>query len=210
VPHVCKTCVAKPEVYILASQTIENVYFNEISGKSVSGDKMKIIIFSGLPGTGKSTLAEAVGKDFGIPVFARDWLEATLLRCELQAIQENKSLSWAGYELMTILAERQFMLEQSVILDSVAATQTIRSTWRRLSEQYDAGWRVIECTCSDESLHRSRLRDRKRGIPGWHELTWSDIEKVKQYYAPWEGERLVLDMINSFEENLLTVKKYCE
>ena len=171
---------------------------------------MKLIVFSGLPGTGKSTLAEALGIYFGTPVFARDWLEATLVRCELQATQENKSLSWAGYELMTILAERQFILEQSVILDSVAATQTIRSTWRELAQKYEVDLFVIECTCSDESVHRSRLKDRRRGIPGWHELTWSDIEKVKQYYYTWEGERLVLDMVNRFEENLLKAQKYCE
>src|SRR6476661_7271178 len=44
---------------------------------------MKLIVFSGLPGTGKSRLAEAVGRARGIPVFAKDWLEATLIKSEL-------------------------------------------------------------------------------------------------------------------------------
>jgi predicted kinase len=171
---------------------------------------MKIIIFSGLPGTGKSSLAEAIGRVLSIPVFAKDWLEATLLRSGLTPTSEDRSLGFAGYELLTILAERQLMLGQCVILDSVAASQSIRSTWRQLSEQYGAGWRVIECVCSDESLHRLRLKDRKRNIPGWHELEWTEVERVQRYYVPWEGERLVLDMIHSFEENLLTAKKYCK
>ena len=124
---------------------------------------MKLIVFSGLPGTGKSSLAE-----------------------------------------------RQLMLGQSVILDSVAGTETIRRMWRQLAEQYDAGWRVIECICSDESLYCSRLKTRRRNIPGWHELEWSDVEKAKQYYSPWEGNRLVLDMINPYEENLPKARAYCE
>ena len=33
---------------------------------------MKLIVFSGLPGTGKSTLAETIGKQLCIPVFAKD------------------------------------------------------------------------------------------------------------------------------------------
>ena len=53
---------------------------------------MKLIIFSGLPGTGKSRLAEAVGRALAIPVFAKDWLEATLLRSGLKPIRADKSL----------------------------------------------------------------------------------------------------------------------
>ena len=171
---------------------------------------MKLIIFSGLPGTGKSTLAEAIGKELGIPVFAKDWLESTLLRSGLKLTIEDKSLGFAGYELLTILAERQLSLGQSVILDSVAGTETIRNTWRQLARQYGADWRVIECICSDESLHRSRLKVRKRNIPGWHELEWSDVEKVKQYYRPWNDECLKLDMINLYKENLSKAKGYCQ
>jgi len=171
---------------------------------------MKLIVFSGLPGTGKSTLAEAVGKALQIPVFAKDWLEATLLKSGLKPTREDKSLGFAGYELLTVLAQRQLMLGQSVILDSVAASQSIRSTWCYLAEQYGADCCVIECICSDKSLHRSQLEQRQRNIPGWHELEWSEVERVKQYYSPWEGEHLVLDMINSFNENLLKAKIYCE
>jgi predicted kinase len=102
------------------------------------------------------------------------------------------------------------MLGQSVILDSVAGTPSIRDTWRGLSERYEAQWRVIECICSDEALQRARLKDRRRNIPGWHELEWSEVQRVKQYYLPWEEEHLVLDMAQPFEENLLKARKYCE
>lgn len=171
---------------------------------------MKMIVFSGLPGTGKSMLAESLGKQLVIPVFARDWLEASLLRSRLTPAMTEESLGFAGYHLLTTLAERQLMLSQSVILDSVASTETIRNTWRELAKQFNADWRVIECFCSDETLHRSRLEIRQRNIPGWHELTWSDIEKVKQYYAPWKEERLTLDMIYPFEENYAKARAYCE
>ena len=155
-------------------------------------------------------MAEAVGRELGIPVFAKDWLEGTLLRSGLKPTIEDKSLGFAGYELLTVLAERQLILGQSVILDSVAGTETIRSTWHQLSRQYNADWRVIECICSNKSLHRSRLKVRKRNIPGWHELEWSDIEKVKQYYSPWTNNCLVLDMVNPLDQNLAKAKGYCE
>lgn len=166
---------------------------------------MKIAVFSGLPGTGKSALAESVGQELGIPVFAKDWLEATLLRCELVPAKEEKPLGSAGYELLTVLARRQLMLGQSVILDSVASTESIRSTWKQLSEEYDAEWLVIECICSDEEVHRARLNTRQRHIPGWHELEWADVERVRKYYTPWNEPRLMIDCVAPFEKNLKIV-----
>jgi predicted kinase len=171
---------------------------------------MKLIIFSGLPGTGKSTLAEAIGKQLGIPVFAKDWLEAVLLRNGLQPTPNGKSLGYVGYELLTVLAERQLTLGQSVILDSVASIPAIREAWTALTQKYHANRRLIECVCTDESLHRARLLARERNIPGWHELKWSDVEKVKQYYQAWDEDRLVLDMANPIVENISRVKSYCE
>ena len=169
---------------------------------------MRLVVFSGLPGTGKSVLAEAVARELGIPVFAKDWIEATLLHCELTPTNQDKPLGSAAYQLLTVFAERQLMLGQSVILDSVASTQSIRSTWRELAEKYNAKWLVIECICSDEKVHRARLGTRQRGIPGWHELAWSDVELVKNYYHPWDEKRLILDAMQPFEDNLNLVFGY--
>ena len=170
----------------------------------------KLIVFSGLPGTGKSALAEAVGRGLGIPVFAKDWLEAVLLRSNVVPAETEKQLGSVGYDLLTVLAERQLHLGQSVILDSVASTVAIRNIWRELAGRYNADWRVIECICSDSAMHRERLEKRQRGIPGWHELTWADVEYVRSYYAPWDEERLILDSIRAVEKNILAALKYCK
>src|SRR5512135_2971023 len=113
----------------------------------------RLIVFTGLPGTGKSSLAEAAARELSIPIFAKDWLEATLIRCELKPADSRQGLGPAGYQLLTTLAERQLHLGQSVILDSVASTLSIRAEWRRLAQTYQAEWRVIECICSDEAAH---------------------------------------------------------
>lgn len=169
---------------------------------------MQLIVFTGLPGTGKSTLAEAVARKLKIPVMAKDWLEATLRRCELRPADETKSLGYAGYELLTTLAERQLTVGQSVILDSVASIRYVREQWRELAEKYNAEWRVIECVWSDAARHRLYLEQRRRNIPGWHELVWSDVERVKTYYVLWDEERLVLDAANPLGENIKAAVEY--
>jgi len=171
---------------------------------------VKLIIFSGLPGTGKSALAEAVGRELGIPVFAKDWLEATVLRSKLIPAETEKQLGSVGYDLLTVLAERQLSLGQSVILDSVASTASIRNIWSALGRKYSAGWFVIECVCSDIAVHRARLEKRQRHIPGWHELQWSEVEFVRSYYAPWSEERLILDSMHPLDTNIPAVLSYCK
>jgi predicted kinase len=168
-----------------------------------------LIIFSGLPGTGKSSLAEAVGREMCIPVFAKDWLEATLRRCGLMPGKAGvSSLSYAAYELITTLAQRQLVLGQSAILDCVAGQESLREQWRTLAAGYEAGWQVIECVCSDEALHRKALAARQRGIPGWYELGWEEVERVRGYYEPWQEECLVLDMVNPLPDNIQVVLAY--
>jgi predicted kinase len=168
---------------------------------------VQVIVFTGLPGTGKSIIAEAVARELGIPVFAKDWLEAALRRCDLTGSDE-KPLGYAGYELLTTLALRQLQLGQSVILDSVASPVAVRAEWRKIADARGAAWRVIECVCSDESIHRGRLKMRQRGIPGWHELDWSEVERVRAIYTPWTEDRLVLDAVQPLIENIQAALRY--
>ncbi len=169
----------------------------------------RLIVMTGLPGTGKSSIAEAVGRALGTPVFAKDWLEAALRRTGLAQVAETAHLlSSAGYELLSTLAERQLRLGQSAILDSVASTESIRTIWRTLATRYGAGWYVVECACSDEALHRERLLSRERGIPDWPELDWSDVERVQGFYAPWQEERLILDASCPMTTNIDRALRY--
>jgi len=40
----------------------------------------QFIVFTGLPGTGKSALAEAAARQLGVPIFAKDWLQGALVK----------------------------------------------------------------------------------------------------------------------------------
>jgi len=170
---------------------------------------MYFIVLSGLPGTGKSSLADAIGKALGIPVFGKDWLESVLIRCGFRSEPPDpQRLGFTGYELLTILAYRQLFLGQSVILDSVAGTGSIRRQWHNLALEWQAAWRVMECVCTNESTHQARLANRQRNIPGWHELAWSDVEHVRTYYEPWKEEHLILDMLDPVDRNISKAIKY--
>jgi predicted kinase len=177
---------------------------NNKKNKSIA---LSLIVFTGLPGTGKSSLANATGRTLGLPVFSRDRLEAALRRCQITS-EHGRGAGWAAYELLTELSSVQLRLGVSVILDSVATYTNVRATWRALAAHYQAGFCVIECICSDETLWRQRLLSRRRDIPGWPELDWSDVEDVRRRFVPWTNERLIVDSVEPLETNLEKVVAY--
>lgn len=158
-----------------------------------------LVVVSGLPGTGKSTVAEALSRATGAPIFARDVVEAALWRA---GVGEGVGSGGAAYHLLGTLAGEQLALGHAVILDSVAGYERTRRGWRLLAAAHGAPFVVIECVCSDEQAHRERLSTRRRGIPGWYELTWEHVENVRARYEPWSEPRIVLDATHSFEGNV--------
>jgi predicted kinase len=170
------------------------------------GAGTRLIVFSGLPGTGKSTLAEAAGRQLHAPVFAVDWLLGSLTPFGGYHLDD---LFGIGSELLTTLAFRQLQLGQPAIIDFPAEDPATRTRWRTLAQAAGAQFRVVVCTCSDRELHRSRLEHRERGIPGWHEGgNWSNVERRLAEFPPWTGEVLTIDAVQPLAQNLATVLEY--
>jgi len=164
-----------------------------------------LVIFSGLPGAGKTTLAEHAARQLGATLLSKDVIEAALWRSEIGAADRS---GWAAYEVMTALAAQQLRLGRSVVLDSVAATESIRATWLALAADLHVDVRIVECVCSDLALHRTRMRGRDRGIAGWPELSGEDVERVRVHYERWHHPRLVLDAVRPVAETLHLLDAY--
>lgn len=108
-----------------------------------------------------------------------------------------------GWNLLSRVAEQQLRRGSSCVLDLVAREQP-RREWEDLAKGYDASLAVIECICSDEDVHRSRVEGRDRAIPGWYELSWDQVAAGRERYAPLSEPKLVLDAVDSAADNLAT------
>lgn len=106
--------------------------------------------------------------------------------------------------VLRTLAVRQLMLGQSAIVDYIL-DDSAHETWRDAVDEHDGRLVVVECWCSDESLHRTRLESRTRGIPGWHEVGWDHVERMRAEYPPLTAPDLRVDAADPLDANLLRV-----
>jgi predicted kinase len=174
-------------------------------GEDQAGSETSLLLVatSGLAGVGKSTLARLIARELPIALIELDRIEDPLLK---QGISGD-SLGWAGYEILTALAEDNLGIGQSVLLDSVCWTRAIRKRWADLAERHGARYRPIEIVCSDVAVHRERVESRGK-VTGWQAVDWQRVEEAQSRFEPWEGPRLLLDSIRSIDELLATALAY--
>ena len=164
-----------------------------------------VLVVTGLPGTGKSTLSDAIARHFGAPSFQGDWLMGALApaRRVLHDLERSVYLD-LYHSLLGSLIVRQCLLGQSVIVDCLVPDEVL-DRWGVTAAEHGHRYRVVECVLSDRTLHRSRLEGRVRGIPGWHEVDWDHVERMEAEIPRLTAERLVIDALRPVDQNVAAV-----
>jgi len=145
------------------------------------------IVFAGLPGTGKSTIARALAAELGAV-----WLRVDSLEQAIRASGVvDGDLRDVGYRVAYAVAEDNLRLGRTVIGDSVNDWMLTRNAWRDAGLR--AGVRVveIETICSDLAEHRPRIETRSSEVPGLILPSWREV--IDRDYHAWDREHVTID-----------------
>ncbi|MFV3014986.1 AAA family ATPase [Pseudomonas sp. KHB2.9] len=146
-----------------------------------------LIVFSGLPGTGKTTIAKALVATTGALYLRIDTIE--------QAIRNSGALAQdvgrSGYMVANELALSNLSLGRMVIVDCVNPVVESRMAWNEAASK--AGVRLvnIEVICSDKNEHRRRIETRLGDIPGLIPPTWQSV--LDHEYEAWAEAPFCID-----------------
>lgn len=143
-----------------------------------------LVVVSGLPGVGKTTIARQLARAAGATYLRIDSIEQSMRNAGWQVAGE-------GYSVAGAVAEDNLRLGRTVVADCVNPWSVTRREWRSVAQR--AGVRAVdvEIVCSDRDEHRRRVESRVADIDGHRLPTWSDV--VERDYQAWDGERLVVD-----------------
>src|SRR5438876_139443 len=126
-------------------------------------ERQIIVQMHGEPGSGKSTIARALGWALDAIVLDKDVIKAALLRTGVAEAQAAP----AAYEAFFGLAADLAAQGRSLVLDNPVYWPRIEKTWIAIAERHGASRVMIECVCArrEELARRLAARDSLESQP---------------------------------------------
>ncbi|MGN7293790.1 AAA family ATPase [Rhizobium sp. SAFR-030] len=162
-----------------------------------------LIVFGGLPGSGKSAIAQALARRIGACYLRVDTIEEAIVSSS--PLTEGQNIGPAGYVAVYGLAADNLRLGRAVIADSVNPIETTRAAFRDVALETGSNFLEVEVVCSDATTHRYRAETRSPPIEGRANPTWAEIQE--RDYEPWSADLRLDTFLLSIEESVAEVTK---
>ena len=163
-----------------------------------------LIVLSGLPGVGKTTIARLLSAEIGAVHVRLDTIEAALTTSRII----DRAGGWAtvpdaGYRVAYALVYDFLRAGHDVVADSVNPLAITRRAWAETAQAGRATLLDVEVICSDKDLHKRRVEGRSSDTEGLTVPTWQQVEE--RLYEPWDRGVLRVDTAAGSDEAVKTI-----
>ncbi len=159
---------------------------------------MKIILFRGRPGTGKTTLTHAFAEKTHFSILRKDDIYDPVS----EYVKEHSDRNKLSHGILYKILESNIHSDATFILDFAFQNSSDYSIIKNWCAERNVQFKSVLVTCSDEKLWAERL-DKRSENPTPNQLITS-FEGFKKYYGTMhiepEQDELVVDTVKSVEE----------
>lgn len=155
-----------------------------------------LVIFSGAPGIGKTTLSRLLARQLGAVYLRIDTMDQPIMAVY------GADIADVSFRVAYGVARDNLKLGHVVVADCVNDVNVTRDAWRDVALAVEVPVVEIEVICSDVAEHRRRIETRLSDIPGFTPPSWLKICDWKS--DPWRRERIVIDTAGRAVEDCVT------
>lgn len=160
---------------------------------------MSIIIMSGLPGVGKTTVAKNLSPLLDATLLSSDKIRKELIANPTYQRDERELV----YQVMMLLAKYLHDAGKNCILDATFNKEEFRNQVKEKTNCPDGQFFIVECVCPEE-LCISRIKARK---DDYSDADISVYQKMKKIYEPVKSKHITVDTSDDAKSNAEIIYK---
>ena len=189
-------------------------YFALAKRYATSLQQPTVIAVTGLPGTGKTSMARAIAGELGLRVVSADAVRQSLFGATKQPAEYEQGAytpeaNRLTYEKLLETGREYLQHDGGVILDATFRRLENRAQAKAMAIEAGAQWRTIECQLAPE-LVKTRLEQRAANHDGISDATWEIYLKQQAEQAATEPDetRLTIATTNDISASAQTASDW--
>lgn len=156
-----------------------------------------LVVITGLPGSGKTTIAEALSKEIDAIVLSTDKIRKSMFKNPVYNEEDKRII----YNELFAQGKALLRAGRNVILDGTFYTRALRNRAKEIAEETSENVFFIYCE-TPESLLKERITKRK---DRYSDADFDVYLKIKQLFEDFEEDVLVVDTSNSVDKNVIKI-----
>lgn len=157
-----------------------------------------LIVVTGLPGTGKTTIAEALAKEADAVVFSTDKIRKMIFEKPIYDEEDKRIV----YNTLFSQTKKYLTVGKNVILDGTFYTKVLRERAKEVGKSFSEKVFFVYCDTPEELL-KERIDKRK---DEFSDADYSVYLKMKKIFEEFEGDVIIIDTSNPVNTNIDIIK----